>query len=88
MLETGSPASYPYVLPEDALNALEYAAHYRVESWDEYLVKLAKSVGNGIVYALDEGLKRVEGVVAVNPFPQELVKQYHERMKSKLRGSR
>jgi predicted nucleic acid-binding protein len=86
MLETGSPAFYPYVRPDDALDALEYAAYYRVESWDGYLVKLAKSIGNSIVYTLDEELRRVEGLIVVNPFPKELVEQYHEYMKSKLHG--
>jgi len=88
MLETASPAFYPYVPPEYALDAIEYAAYYRLESWDGYLVKLAKSVGNSIIYTLDEELKKVEGVVVVNPFPQELVRQYHEHLRSKLRGSR
>jgi predicted nucleic acid-binding protein len=88
MLETESPAFYPYVSPEDALDALEYAAYYRLESWDGYLVKLAKSVGNGIIYTLDEELRKVEGVTVVNPFPQELVRQYHEYLRSKLRGDR
>lgn len=84
MLETGSPAFYPYVHPEDALDALEYAAYYRVESWDGYLVRLARSIGNNIVYTLDEGLRRVEGLVVVNPFPRELVEQYHQYMRSRL----
>ena len=87
MLETGSPAFYPYVRPEDALDALEYAVYYRVESWDGYLVRLARSIGSNIVYTLDEELRRVEGLLVVNPFPRELVEQYHEYIRSRLRGS-
>lgn len=50
MLEMRSPAFYPYVFPEDAVDAIDYAAYYRVESWDGYLVKLAKSIGNSIIH--------------------------------------
>lgn len=32
LLETGSPALYPQISTEIAIDALEYAAHYRVES--------------------------------------------------------
>jgi hypothetical protein len=38
------------------------------------------------VYTLDEELRRVEGLIVVNPFPKELVEQYHEYMQSKLHG--
>jgi hypothetical protein len=33
MLETRSPAFYPYVSLEDAANAIEYAAYYKVMGW-------------------------------------------------------
>ena len=84
MLETKSPAFYPYVFPEDAADALNYATYYRVESWDGYLVKLAKSIGNNIIYTLDESLRRIRDIIVVNPFPQELVEEYHKFIQRKL----
>ena len=39
MLETMSPAFYPHIFLE---NAIEYATCYRIKSWDEYIIKLAK----------------------------------------------
>jgi len=35
------------------------------------------------VYTLDERLRRVEELVVVNPFPGDLVEQYHEYMRGK-----
>ena len=84
MLETRSSAFYPYVLPEDATDAIDYAAYYRVESWDGYIVKLARSIGNSIVYTLDEELRKIKDIIVVNPFPQDLVEQYHQYIKRKL----
>jgi len=88
MLETKSPAFYPYVFLEDAIDAIEYATYYRVESWDGYLVKLAKSIGDNILYTLDEELRKVKDIVVVNPFPQDLVKEYYEYIKSRLQRGR
>ena len=82
MLSTGSPALYPHVAPDVAVQALEYATYYDVESWDGYIVELAKRLGNSIVYTLDEELRRVRSVTVVNPFPRELVRRYHEYLKN------
>ena len=50
MLETRSRAFYPYLYIEQVIDTLEYATYYRVESWDGYLIKLAKNIGNNIIY--------------------------------------
>ncbi|MEM1610658.1 MAG: PIN domain-containing protein [Sulfolobales archaeon] len=85
MLETRSQAFYPYIDLEDAIDAVDYATYYRIESWDGYLVKLAKSIGNNIIYTLDKDFEKVEDIVVINPFPQDLIKQYHEHIKNMLR---
>jgi len=87
MLETRSPAFYPHVLLDDVINAIAYAIQYGVESWDGYIIKLAKTIGNGVVYTFDEEFERVRGLKAVNPFPRDLVKRYHEYIRSVLRKS-
>ncbi|MCS7369578.1 MAG: PIN domain-containing protein [archaeon GBS-70-058] len=88
MLETRSPAFYPYISLEDAIDAIEYATYYKVESWDGYIVRLAKSIGNNIVYTLDEDLKKIRDVMVLNPFPKEIVEQYYEYIKHKLQRSK
>lgn len=85
MLETRSQAFYPYINLEEAIDAIDYATYYRIESWDGYLVKLAKSIGNNIIYTLDKEFEKVKDIVVINPFPQDLVKQYHEYIKNMLR---
>ncbi|MCS7367060.1 MAG: PIN domain-containing protein [archaeon YNP-WB-062] len=83
MLETRSSAFYPYISLEDAIDAIDYATYYKVESWDGYIIRLAKNIGNNIVYTLDEDLKKVRDVIVLNPFPKELIEQYHEYIKRK-----
>jgi predicted nucleic acid-binding protein len=70
MLETRSRAFYPYVGVEEAVDALDYATYYKIESWDGYLVKLAKTIGNNIIYTLNKELENVKDIVIVNPFPR------------------
>jgi predicted nucleic acid-binding protein len=66
-------------------DAIKYARNYKIKSWDGYIIKLAKSIGNNIVYTLDEELSKVKDVVVINPFLQDLVEKYHEYIEGKLR---
>jgi predicted nucleic acid-binding protein len=84
ILRSGSPSLYPYVAPEVAADALEYALAYGVESWDGYLVSLTRRLGSTLVYTLDKELARVREITAVNPFPGEAVERYHEYLRDKL----
>ncbi|MEM2843715.1 MAG: type II toxin-antitoxin system VapC family toxin [Candidatus Bathyarchaeia archaeon] len=81
LLATRSPAFYPQISPELALEALEYATYYNIESWDGYLISTARNLKASIIYSLDKELEKVKEVTIVNPFPEEAVKQYHEFMK-------
>ncbi|MEM2195223.1 MAG: PIN domain-containing protein [Candidatus Methanomethylicia archaeon] len=84
MILTKSPAFYPHITPDIAIQAIDYATYYNIEAWDGYIIELAKRLGNSIIYTLDEELSKVKEVVVVNPFPKELIKQYHEYMKHYL----
>lgn len=84
ILRSGSPALHPQITPRIALDALDYALAYDIESWDGYLISLARSMGSTVVYTLDEELARVKEITAVNPFPSDVVKQYHEFLQTKL----
>lgn len=86
ILGTRSPALYPHVTPDQAEDALDYAATYQLESWDGYLIALARSVGAKIVYSLDEELSKVREVSVSNPFPREKLHEYHEYVRAKLEG--
>ncbi len=85
ILRTGSPALYPHVSPQVAQDALDYASTYGIESWDGYLISLARSLGSTVVFSLDEELQKVREITVVNPFPQKDVELYHEFLKSNMR---
>ena len=84
ILATRSPALYPQITPDLAIDALEYATYYDIESWDGYLVSLAGSLGTTIVYSLDKELAKTKEITVINPFPEEAVEQYHEFMRKTL----
>jgi len=86
LLATRSLAFYPQLTPELAADALEYATYYNVESWDEYLVSLARRLGTGTIYSLDRELAKVKEVTVVNPFPEDAVEKYHEFVSKILVG--
>jgi predicted nucleic acid-binding protein len=85
ILGTGSPALYGQVSPQTAKDALDYASIYGIESWDGYLISLARSLRSTVVFSLDEELKKVREITPVNPFPKQEVELYHEFLKEKLR---
>jgi len=85
ILRTESPSLYPHISPKTALDALDYASVYNIESWDGYLVSLTRSLGSTIIYTLDMELSKVKEITAVNPFPQDAVKEYHSYLASHLK---
>jgi predicted nucleic acid-binding protein len=84
ILRTGSPALHPHVSPHVARDALDYASTYSIESWDGYLISLARSLGSTVVFSLDDELQKVREITVVNPFPQKDVERYHEFLKSNM----
>ena len=85
LLDSGSPALYPSITPRLAGDALEYASSYGVESWDGYLIALAKATGSGMIYSLDRELGRVKEITVASPFSEEAVRRYHTFLQSRLR---
>ena len=84
LLETRSPAFYQDISIDLVLDALDYAAGYRVESWDGYVIAVAVRLGASVVYSLDKELSRARVVEVVSPFPEEEVAKYHEYLRSLL----
>lgn len=83
ILKSGSPALYPHVPAKTALDGLDYAVAYNVESWDGYLISLTRTLGSTVIYTLDLELSKVKEILAVNPFSKEKVKQYHRFIEAK-----
>lgn len=86
LLRTRSPALYGQVVPEVAEDALNYAAAYNVESWDGYLIALARSLGTKTIYSIDEELAKVPEISVSNPFPDGRLNEYHKYVREKLRN--
>jgi len=78
LLRTKSPALYPYISPELAIDSLDYASAYDIESWDGYLIALSRSLGVKIIYSIDKELAKVKEIIVVNPFPEDKLIEYHE----------
>ena len=85
ILRTGSSALYGHVSPQTAWDALDYASTYLIESWDGYLISLARSLRSTVVFSLDEELHKVKEITTVNPFPREDVERYHDFLEKGLR---
>ncbi len=81
-LNTKSKAIYEDVSIDDAIDAIEHAAIYKIESWDGYIVSLAKKFGTRNIYTIDKKLQRVEGIFVLNPIPEDKIKQYHKFIKN------
>ena len=55
---------------ETVIESLTNAMGYRIESWDGYIVAIAKAHSAPIVYTLDEKMKkRVKDLHEINPTP-------------------
>lgn len=84
-LQTRSPAFYEDVTIDQVLDALMYAGGYHVESWDGYIVSLARNFGAPIIYTTDRELaQKVEGIEGINPIPRDTFTKYNKWLKKKL----
>jgi predicted nucleic acid-binding protein len=90
LLRTGSEAFYPKVTADLVMKGLEFAATYGIESWDGYLIALAKKFGARVLFSMDEELgeslklQKEAGLPAVvNPFPAKKVHEYHSFLEKK-----
>ncbi|MEM3078497.1 MAG: PIN domain-containing protein [Nitrososphaerales archaeon] len=84
-LETKSLAFYKDISVDSALDALTYALAYKIESWDGYIIHLAKVHGAPIVYSFDRELaRRVKEVTVLNPIPANVFEKYNKWMEERL----
>ncbi|WP_457548813.1 hypothetical protein [Archaeoglobus sp.] len=84
-LKTHSPAFYEDLSVEIVLDSLTNALGYNVESWDGYIISLAKKF-RATIYTIDTKLARkVKDVPVVNPIPPNIFRKYNQWLKSKLK---
>jgi len=77
-LEIESPAFYEDIKVEAAIDGLEYAATYNIESWDGYLISIAREFNTSIIYAIDKDFKKVPGITLINPISKRTMESYHK----------
>lgn len=80
LLRTRSPAIFPDVSAHLAEDALNYSAVYGIESWDGYLLAVARKLGAKDIYSIDEELSKVKEMSVKNPFPQDKLREYHKQL--------
>jgi predicted nucleic acid-binding protein len=79
-----SPCFIADIHKEVVTEALELATYYKVESWDGYMVALAKIYGTKIIYTIDKRMKKISEIVVKVPVEEEKMKGYHEWLREKL----
>ncbi len=80
----GSPCFIADIRKEVVIEALELATCYKVESWDGYLISLAKIFGTNVIYSIDKKMGRVEEILVKNPIEENKMKEYHDWLSLKL----
>lgn len=81
-LETNSPAFYTDLSCELAIDSLTNALGYRIESWDGYIVAIAKAHSAPLIYTVDAEMRRkVKDIHVINPIPEDIFKEYNEWLK-------
>jgi predicted nucleic acid-binding protein len=86
-LETRSPALYEDLTIDAALDALTYAIAYKIESWDGYLIHIAKTHRAPVIYSVDQELsKKMREIPIVNPIPRDIFINYNRWLRERLEG--
>jgi predicted nucleic acid-binding protein len=83
-LSLSSPAFVEDVSIEIVKEAVEVAMAHDIESWDGYLVSIARSFKAPVIYSLDEDFRKISDISLVVPFSKEKVEEYHNWVRSLL----
>lgn len=84
-VETRSPSFYESVGHENVLDALSSACDYNIESWDGYIISLAREYEASLIYTIDEKMDpETEEIEAVNPIPADVFSEYQEWLQKRL----
>lgn len=78
-LETQSQAFYEDIDTSMGINSLRNASKYLIESWDGYLVAIAKAHSTSKIYSLDKKLERkIDDINVINPLSKKITRKYHK----------
>lgn len=83
-LNLSSPAFVEDASIEIVKEALDIAMAHNIESWDGYLVSMARSFKAPVIYSLDESFRKISDISLVMPFSREKVEEYHNWVRSLL----
>ncbi|NOZ58039.1 MAG: PIN domain-containing protein [Euryarchaeota archaeon] len=86
-LSLASPAFVEDLSIEAVKEAVDAAMAYNIESWDGYLVALARSLNSPVIYSLDRDFKKIPDLSLVVPFSEEEVEEYHGWIERLLKGN-
>ncbi len=84
-LSLDSPAFVEDISIEAVKEAVNIAMAHNIESWDGYLVAMARSFKAPVIYSLDNDFKKIPDISLVVPFSEESVKEYHRWVEELLR---
>jgi predicted nucleic acid-binding protein len=88
-LRIGSPALHQDIPIEITEESLAYASGYGIESWDGYLVSLAKAYGASVIYTIDKEMgRKVKDLAITNPLSGDTFREYNAWIERRLRGKR
>ncbi|MBN2150963.1 MAG: hypothetical protein JW839_05945 [Candidatus Lokiarchaeota archaeon] len=79
-LAVESPAFYETVTREEAKSALTISSINKLESWDGYVINIAREFGTRLIYSIDKKLEKDDFKVII-PIPDAELKLYHEWVK-------
>ena len=76
-LKVNAPVFYEDIKIEHVMDSLEYAAVYNIESWDGYLISLAKDFDAHTIFTIDRDFRKIPGLLIINPISNNAMKAYH-----------
>lgn len=77
-LSLNSPYFYEDVGKSTVFRAIDYAAVNIIESWDAYLMILAKQFNTANIYTIDQKLKKLRDFSIINPVSETKFQEYHQ----------
>ena len=76
---------YEEISIESAVEALLFAREFKVESWDGYIVSLARKFETDAIFTIDKRLTKVKGIKVIVPISEETLSEYHRWLRNRLK---
>ncbi|MFX0065725.1 MAG: type II toxin-antitoxin system VapC family toxin [Candidatus Hermodarchaeota archaeon] len=83
-LKLESPFYYPLVDKNTVIRAFDFSSIHNIESWDGYLIILAKNLQTSNIYTIDNKLRKIKEISVINPVSDEKLAEYHQWLKEKI----